>query len=105
MQFRHQVQGIGIGISCPAHVELPTLFLVALQGLCRVLEAPVLQQPPHQFGPRVLLLHLVVFAVGRHQHLHLDDHEGGRHGDELARLLQADRLDHIDVLDELVGDP
>src|SRR5881392_27215 len=69
------------------------------QPLDQLADLLVLEQPPHQLGPRIFPL--VVSQPPRQQHLRLDPQEPRRHLEVVRRLVQPQLVDHRE---ELIGD-
>ncbi len=72
------------------------LLLLAAQRDGGLLEALVLEETPHQFGARVLLVERLG-RLHRQQQARLDAHQRGRHDQEVAGGVEVERLDHGEV--------
>jgi hypothetical protein len=71
-----------------------------------ILELLVFQELADQLGPRVagaLLIRLLGF-LPRQEHGRLDLHQRGGHDQEIARQIDVESLEDLDVLQVLVGD-
>src|SRR5512141_64893 len=89
-----------------ADEDVPPQHRPLAQARRRLLEPLVLDQAPGQLLPHDLGYFLLLLVpVARQQRLRLDVDEGGGHHQELARDLEVQRLQHVEVGEVLLGDP
>ena len=98
-----QIQIITERIAAAPDVILTPLILLPAQLQGGLLEAFVLQQPSHQLGTRVLLIELLLH-LNRQQQARLDAQQCGGHHQEIAGIVQRQKLDDLKILQKLVSD-